>query len=88
VFISASFDQRVHRYAKRSGSTTDEASAILAEIDKEQARFVKFFSGKELLDTQYYDVIANTDKLSPVSIAKIIYRAFDQIEHPSSSDTR
>jgi len=85
VFISASFEQRVKRYARGAGISEEEASTALTAVDKEQARFVKYFTGKDLLDMSHYDLALNTDKLAPVSIAKIIYRAMDQIDPSVSS---
>jgi cytidylate kinase len=33
---------------------------------------------KDIADARHYDIVINTEKLSPTSTAKIIWRTFDQ----------
>jgi len=77
VRITAPFAARCKRYAKEHNVDINKASSIVKKADKDQKRFVKDFMGKDHTDPRFYDLVCNTEKLHPVSVAKLICRAFD-----------
>ena len=78
VRITAPLPFRCQRYAQTNNITLAEATAIVKKTDKDKARFVKNFASKDLADARDYDLVCNTEKLSPASVAKLIWRAFDE----------
>jgi len=78
VRVTAPFDIRCKRYAAKQGVSFGDAAAIARKADKEQIKFVKNFVNKDINDPKDYDIVCNTEKLSPTSVAKLIWRAFDQ----------
>ena len=78
VRVTAPFTLRCQRYAKENHIDVEEATAIVKKADKTQSRFVKDFLEKDICDPKYYDIVFNTEKLSPASVAKLISRALDQ----------
>ncbi len=78
VLVTAPQELRYKRYAREQEISLEEAGTHVRKTDKEQIRFVKDFVGKEFVDEEGYDIIFNTEKLYPASVAKLIFRAFDQ----------
>jgi len=78
VRITAPFELRCKNYALQKGIDIKEATALVKKADREQKRFVKGLLGKDTFDPIHYDMVFNTEKLSPISAAKLIWRAFDQ----------
>ena len=50
----------------------------MRKTDKNQVKFVRDFLGKDIYDSKHYDIVCSTEKLNPKSVAKLIWRAFDQ----------
>jgi len=61
-----------------------EAQAEVKKIDMAQRAFVKSFLGEDIDDPKHYDIICSTEKLSPTSVAKLIWRTLDQRQMPAS----
>jgi len=78
IRITAPFELRCRRYAKQQNLSIEQATEAVEQADKEQSRFLKSFLYRDVYATRYYDLIFNTEKLSPQSVAKLIWRAFDQ----------
>ena len=78
IHVTAPFELRCRRYATENKIGIEKARSIVEKADKEQNRFVKNFSGKDVSDSKYYDVVCSTEKLYPISVAKLILRALDQ----------
>ena len=78
IHVTAPFELRCRRYAKQNDIGIEKARSVVKKADKVQAQFVKSFSGKDILDSKYYDIVCSTEKLSPVSVAKLICRTFEQ----------
>lgn len=78
VLITAPTEMRSKRFAKEEDLSLDEAKMQIRKSDKDQIRFVKDFVNKDFLNEEEYDIIFNTEKLYPTSVAKLIWRAFDQ----------
>ncbi len=78
VRITAPFDLRCNRIAQKQNINISNARSIVKTSDKYQNQFIKEFLGKNINDPQYYDIICNTQKLFPASVARLINRAFEQ----------
>jgi len=78
IRITAPFELRCARYAKQEKLSIEQAAKAVEQADKEQSRFLKSFLYRDVYATRYYDLIFNTEKLTPQSVAKLIWRAFDQ----------
>ena len=78
VRITAPFKIRCQRYAQSEDITMEAAYDPVRKADKEQRLFLKSFVGKGVEAPEDYDLICNTEKLSPPAVAKLIWRTFDQ----------
>lgn len=78
VRVTAPFDLRCERYAKKHDKSLKEATGAVKKFDKNQIKFVKSFLNKNILDSKHYDIVCSTEKLTPKSVAKLIWRTFDQ----------
>ncbi|MBN1765205.1 MAG: cytidylate kinase-like family protein [Sedimentisphaerales bacterium] len=78
IRITAPFELRCQRYAQENNMSVEEARAVVSRHDITQIKFIKNFTGKDVRDSCNYDIVFNTEKISPVSVAKVIWRAFDQ----------
>ena len=77
VRITAPLELRVKRYAAEQHLKAEEARAAVLKAEEEREEFVKNFLNKRVGDAKYYDLICNTEKLSAMSVAKLIWRAVD-----------
>lgn len=77
VFVTAPFERRARHIADLDHSRVEDAAKRVKKADHEQGKFVKEFTGKTIDDPRYYDIIFNTDKLSPSAITKLVSRALD-----------
>jgi len=77
IFITAPFERRARHIAELDDIDVEEAARRVRKADREQARFVKDFTGKDINDIHCYDVCFNTGKFSPPAVTKLIWRAFD-----------
>lgn len=78
VRITASFDERCRRYAERETISLRKAGPIIEKLDKAQKNFVKNMLGRDVEDPGNYDIVCNTDALSPDSVVKLVWRTLDQ----------
>ena len=78
VRITAPFELRAERIAEQNKIKIAEARDIVKKADDNQRKFVKDFLWKDAFDLHSFDMIFNTEKLSPLSVAKLIWRGFDQ----------
>ena len=78
IRITAPFEVRAERVAAKNKIKVAEARDIVRKADDNQKKFVKDFLWKDAFDLHSFDLILNTEKLSPASVAKLIWRAFDQ----------
>ncbi len=78
VRITAPFEVRAERVAAQNKIKVSEAREIVKKADDNQKKFVKDFLWKDAFDLHSFDLIFNTEKLSPASVAKLIWRSFDQ----------
>lgn len=78
VRITAPLELRASRYASEYGVSLEDARNAVKKADAEYKRFVKSFVDKDVDDVAYYDLICNTEKLTPRSVARLVCRTFEQ----------
>ena len=78
VRIVAPFELRCRRYSERNDLSDKKAENKVARSDREQKEFVRGFLSQDIGDCQHYDIVVNTDKISPQSAAKLVWRTLDQ----------
>ena len=75
VLVTASRATRCERVAAEQGLSEKDATRAVSESDTNRADYLKRFYGeKSELPTQY-DVVVNTDRLSPAEAAAVVTRA-------------
>jgi hypothetical protein len=79
--VISSFECRCRRYADDNDISLHRAEEVVADYDLRQKKFVKDFVHKIISDSVHYDLVLNSELLSPPAIAKIIYQAL-QAERP------
>ena len=88
IRVTAPFELRCKRYAQENQIQPGQATSIVKKADKEQRHFVEDFLDKDISDSKYYDIVFNTEKFSSNSVAKLIWRAFDQRETSEQEQSR
>ena len=78
VRITAPLDLRCERYAEKEQITLKEAKSLVTKSDSAQKAFVKNFLNRDLTDPNQFDILFNTERMQPESVAKLIWRTFDQ----------
>lgn len=75
VLVTASFETRVKRFATKEGLDEKEGAKALRDSDRErQEYFKRFYQIDEELPT-HYDLVINTDALTPARATKVIVTA-------------
>jgi cytidylate kinase len=82
VRIVASYQTRVKTWQQRKNLSYKEAQKVVRERDRAHVDFVKNFFDTDLRDATLYDLVINTNKLSPLSAAELIIQALQHIEPP------
>jgi cytidylate kinase len=72
VRIIGSFDRRVERIAESKQCSLDEAAHEVRTIDDQRRHFVSSYFHADVADTQHYDMIFNTDRISVEECARLI----------------
>ncbi|MBN1845594.1 MAG: cytidylate kinase-like family protein [Sedimentisphaerales bacterium] len=78
VRVFAPLEMRARRYAEEHGTSIKEAKSILEKSDRGQQKFVQDMLKKDIFECCHYDIVINTEKLNPTSVAKLIWRTLDQ----------
>jgi len=78
VRVTAPFELRCERYAQENQVGLKEAKGIVQKADRAQRSFVRDMLNTDLWDCRHYDIVINTEKLTPKSSAKLIWRTLDQ----------
>lgn len=78
IRVIAPMKNRRERIAQAENISLDKAQRKAEKSDKEKRQLVKQFLKKDFDDNQHYDLVINTEKLSPESVAKLIWRTLDQ----------
>ncbi|MHA1115190.1 MAG: (d)CMP kinase [Candidatus Heimdallarchaeaceae archaeon] len=78
ICISASFDKRIERIAKRENRTIEEVfKETITREKSEKERYASLYSF-DLSDLSIYDLIINTDRLEAQTVVKIILAAIKE----------
>lgn len=72
IRIIGSFDRRVERIAKLKNCSWDEAATEVREVDDQRHHFVSSYFHSNLDDTEHYDMLFNTDRISIEEAAYLI----------------
>jgi cytidylate kinase len=83
VRVTAPYELRCERWAKEKNIPLNDALAEVKKIDQAQKAFVKSFLDEDIDDPKHYDIMCSTEKLSPTSVAKLIWRTLDQRQMPA-----
>jgi cytidylate kinase len=75
VHVVASPEERVARIAARDGIEPAEARRRIRDSDDERRRHVQTVSQRDWEDPLLYDLVVNTDRLTPVASATVISAA-------------
>jgi dephospho-CoA kinase len=75
IFVTASPQTRRERLAATLGVDETEAARVLKRSDSGRADYIKRFYGIDSEQPIHYDLVINTDKLSPESAARMIVSA-------------
>lgn len=78
VRVTAPFELRCERYAQENRVSVKEARGIVQKADRAQRSFVRDMLNTDLWDCRHYDIVLNTEKLTPTATAKLIWRTLDQ----------
>ncbi len=76
VAITAPFELRCRRIAEQHAISLEEARKLVKKDDKQQVKFVKDFLSKEAFDSMHFDIICNTELLTPPMVANLILRTY------------
>jgi len=75
VLVTASFDTRARRLAAQEKAPQGDAERRLKESDTNRADYFKRFYGVERELPTHYDVVVNTDRLTPEQATEIVVAA-------------
>jgi cytidylate kinase len=75
VHVTASLDTRVRRLAATHGLDETEAARTIKQSDAGRADYIKRFYGIGAELPTHYDIVINTDKLTPDDAARLIVDA-------------
>ena len=79
VRIIAPLDTRIARIRRENGIERTQAIKMLKQSDKERSKYVKHFFLVDCSNPELYDMVINTDRISPDAAARLIVQAMRQI---------
>jgi len=89
VRITAPDGVRAERVAHQQGLGRDAALALVRQADREQAARIRFLYHVDWEDPLLYDLLLNTQRLSPEKAARLVQGALqDPSFHPSEESRR
>ena len=79
ILLTADVNTRAARTVKRDGGTIKEAAEKITKREKnERKEWKKIYKFDYVKDTEYYDMIINTTKLSPEEIVEKITQSMEE----------
>lgn len=75
IYLDASVPVRMARVGVREGSTLEEAQAETLERQKSEAKRYMMYYGIDIEDRSVYDLVVNTDNLTPDEVIETILEA-------------
>lgn len=88
VRLVAAPETRVQRYMKLQGCSQTFAESALRESDNARRRYVHTNYEQDIDDAHTYDLVINTDRLSPETAAQLVLTALREnigVPHPASA---
>ena len=76
VRVVCPLEQRVAGYAEREGLSQSEAERKMARVERERQTFIQRHYGRDVSDPSHYDIMANTENLSPDQAADVLVAAY------------
>ena len=78
VRLVAGKETRIKRMMGAQHCERDAAEQMIEKTDLARRRFVKTYFGGDIDDPHTYDLIVNTDRLSPAAAARIVMAGMKQ----------
>jgi cytidylate kinase len=75
ILVTGSMEKRVQRVMEEKGVGREVAQKIINRSDHDKKGFIRFAYDEDWLNPHLYDLLLNTDKLSPDSAVKMIVDA-------------
>jgi hypothetical protein len=79
VRLVASVDARVQRVMDQRGWSEDEARAHVRKSDKGRKRYIQEHFSRDINDALAYDLVLNTERMSPDEAAQVIVAALQAL---------
>lgn len=83
VRVVAPLEKRIRNWQAREGLAYKDTSKKVKERDSAHIAFVKNFFDTDIRDPELYDLLVNTNKLSPQDAADLIITALQHIQSPN-----
>jgi cytidylate kinase len=77
--VVADLGDRVRELARERSMSEENASAEVARIDRERAKFVENHFRRDINDPTHFDLVVNTSRLSPTVCAELAVQALDAL---------
>ncbi len=75
ILVTGSMEKRIQRVMEERGVGREVAEKIINRSDHDKRGFIRFAYDEDWLNPHLYDLLLNTDKLSPESAVKMIVEA-------------
>lgn len=75
VRLVAPLDTRVRRIASLQACSLEQAAEHIAKNDEARQRFVRTNFGKDIANPHLYDLVINTDRITPATAAQVVVTA-------------
>ena len=86
--IIAPMESRIRYFMEDRGYTRAEAEQYIVKRDNNRKAFVRKYFNADIADTQYYDMIINTEKISMAQATESIIVAFNQRRKRKRADVK
>lgn len=77
ILVTASAETRAQRLVAAQGITSDEATAAIASSDRDRGDYFRRFHSITEEHPTHYDLVVNTDVLTPDLAAEVVVRAVE-----------
>ena len=78
IFITAPFEQRVHRIMEVNDLDQKKAVRLLKKLDRQHARYYNYYTGQKWGDAMNYDICFNSASYGIEESVEIIERMLNQ----------
>jgi len=86
IFITADIDDRIRRYAKHDGITTDKARPLIEKGDARRAAYYNYYTQRTWGEASHYDLCVNSSRLGIEGTAQMIIRFVDELMQQEKSE--